>query len=103
VQTLLSLHSLSTLQQPAIGVFVQAPPGPEQVSVVHALRSLQSAFVLQQFGTGVVPQPPGSEQLPMTHGLPVVQLSGVPAVQRPVWQVSLPLQTIPSGQGVLFG
>ena len=34
--------------------------------------------------------------------LPSLQLSGVPAVHAPLWQVSAPLQTLPSVQGVPF-
>jgi hypothetical protein len=34
------------------------------------------------------------------HWLPSLQSSGVPAVQVPAWQVSVPLQSVPSRQGV---
>src|SRR5437870_461058 len=36
----------------------------------------------------------------IVHALLSLQLSGVPPVQTPAWQISVPLQTSPSGQGV---
>jgi hypothetical protein len=36
------------------------------------------------------------------HTFESLQVSGVPAVQLPVWQVSVPLQRLPSGHAVPF-
>src|SRR5882672_8906279 len=39
-------------------------------------------------------------QVSVVHGLASLQLSGVPAVHTPVWQVSAPLHTVPSAHEV---
>jgi hypothetical protein len=49
---------------------------------------------------GVFWQPLTGWHVSVVHGLPSLQLSGVPAEQVPLWQVSLPLQTLPSGQAI---
>ena len=49
VQLLASPQSPSPRQQLAIGALVQVPPAA-QLSVVHALLSLQSVAVVQQLG-----------------------------------------------------
>jgi hypothetical protein len=41
-------------------------------------------------------------QVSSVHGLPSLQTRGVPAVQIPLWHVSLPLQTLPSEHDVPF-
>src|SRR5262249_232289 len=55
------------------------------------------------FVTGVLRQPRTGSQLSVVHGLLSLQLSAVPAVQAPLWQVSIPLQTVPSGDDVPVG
>jgi hypothetical protein len=50
--------------------------------------------------TGPLVQPKTGSQLSLVHTLPSSQLSGVPAVHTPAWQVSVPLQTLPSLQTV---
>src|SRR5262249_10252817 len=47
--------------------------------------------------------PVAASQLSSVHGLPSLQTSGDPAVQVPFWQVSTPLQALPSLQLVPFG
>src|SRR5262249_13900745 len=41
-------------------------------------------------------QPWAGSQASSVHGLPSLQASGVPAAQVPAWQVSAPLQALPS-------
>jgi hypothetical protein len=124
VHGLPSLQSAATAHgwQPAIGEFTQ----PELVlheSVVHALPSSQLSAVpavhvplwhvsapLQTFAsahdvpfaTGVVVQPVDALQPSVVQGLPSLHVSGVPEVQRPLWQVSAPLQALPSEHEVPF-
>jgi hypothetical protein len=52
--------------------------------------------------TGVVVQPDAGLQPSVVHTLPSLQVSGVPAVHTPLWQVSAPLQALPSGHAVPF-
>jgi hypothetical protein len=52
---------------------------------------------------GAVWQPATGLHVSVVHGLPSLHVSGVPAVQVPPWQVSAPLQTLPSPQPVPFG
>jgi hypothetical protein len=119
-----SLQSACTLQevQPAIGVFWQ-PLTVLQLSAVHALLSLQlrAAPAVQvppwqvsaplqtlvsahnvPFRTAVAVQPKTALHPSVVHTLPSLQLSGVPAVQVPLWQLSAPLHTLPSRHGVPF-
>jgi hypothetical protein len=42
-------------------------------------------------------------QLSVVQTLPSLQLSGVPPVHSPAWQVSSPLQTLPSAHDEPFG
>jgi hypothetical protein len=73
-----------------------------QVSAVHGLRSLQSALTVQlwQPGIGVFWHPVTALQVSVVQALPSLQLGAVPGVQMPTWQVSRPLQTVPSLQDV---
>jgi uncharacterized membrane protein len=54
------------------------------------------------FTTGVCWQPSVALQVSMVHGFTSSQSSGVPLVQTPAWQVSMPLQTSPSVHDVPF-
>jgi hypothetical protein len=63
---------------------------------LHTLPSLHAV----PFSTGVLAQPLMGLQLSVVQTLPSLQLSAVPAPQTPLWQVSAPLQTLPSRQGV---
>jgi hypothetical protein len=104
------------------GLVVQPKTG-SQLSVVHTLPSSQVSGVpavhtppwhvsspLQTspsrqgvpLTTVVFWQPVTGSQLSVVHGLLSSQLSAVPAVHTPPWQVSLPLQTLPSGHAVPF-
>jgi hypothetical protein len=95
-----------------------------QLSVVHGLPSLQISAVpavqmplwqvstpLQTlasaqevpFTTGEYSQPKTGSQLSVVQGLPSLQLSAVPAVQVPLWQVSSPLHGLPSAHDEPFG
>jgi hypothetical protein len=51
----------------------------------------------------VVVQPEAGTHESVVHTLPSLQVSGVPAVHTPLWQVSAPLQALPSGHAVPFG
>jgi len=106
--------------QPGMGVFWQPLTG-WHVSVVQALASLQLSGApaeqvplwqvsaplqtsLSAHGvplvTGVFWQPRAGSQVSVVHTLLSLQLSGVPVVQVPVWQVSAPLQTLLSAHEV---
>ena len=119
LQTLPSLHDVPF----ATGVVVQ-PKIASQPSAVQTLLSLQlravpavqvpfwhvsvplqtlaSAHVVP-FSTGALAHPKVGSQLSVVQRLPSSQLSAVPAAQRPAWQVSLPLQMVPSAQEVPLG
>src|SRR5262245_15106190 len=103
-------------------VWEQAPVAGLHASVVHGFRSLQLtgtpaaqaplrqvSLPLQAFPSGQgVPSatatcahvPPGATQESLVQGLPSSQLGGVPAAHSPPWQVSRPLQALPSEQAV---
>jgi hypothetical protein len=66
------------------------------------LHTVPSAHAVP-FSTGVVWQPLAGLQLSVVHTFPSLHVSGVPAVQLPLWHVSAPLHTVPSGQAVPFG
>src|SRR5215471_1654179 len=104
------------------GLCEQVPLPLLQVSTVHGLRSLQLTGVpdahapawqvslpLQRLPSGQgVPSatatcehdPPGATQESAVQGLLSSQLGGVPAVQTPPWQVSVPLHALPSEHDV---
>jgi hypothetical protein len=81
-------------------VFWQLPA--LQTSLVHGFRSLQSPLTVHdwQLGIGVWVQPLTALQASVVQLLPSSQLSGVPAAQVPLWQVSAPLQTVASAHEV---
>jgi hypothetical protein len=106
--------------QPGIAVCTQ-PVTASQVSVVHALPSSQLSGVPEAqvpdwqlsaplhtfvsahevpFATAVCWHPATESQESVVQGLLSLQLSGLPGAQVPDWQVSVPLQTVASGQGV---
>jgi hypothetical protein len=103
-----------------MGVFVH-PLMALQASVVHASPSLQLRAVpavqaplwhvsapLQTLPsvhdvplvTLLVVHPVAGLQPSVVQGLPSLHVSGVPALQAPLWQVSAPLQRLPSGHAV---
>jgi hypothetical protein len=105
-----------------MGVFVH-PLTALQASVVQALPSLQlrgvpavhtpswqvsapsHASPSEQevpLATAVCWQPKVELQVSLVHTLLSLQLRAVPAVQVPFWQVSAPLQTLPSVHDVPF-
>ena len=53
--------------------------------------------------TGVLSQPKTGSHVSVVQGLPSLQLSVVPAVHTPLWQVSPPLHTLPSAHDEPFG
>jgi hypothetical protein len=70
-----------------------------QVSApLQAFPSLQPV----PLATSVFWQPLAASHESVVQGLPSLQLSGGPGVQVPVWQVSVPLQALPSPQDVPF-
>jgi hypothetical protein len=52
---------------------------------------------------GAVWQPATGLQVSVVHTLPSLHVRGVPAVQVPPWQISAPLQALPSPHPVPFG
>src|SRR5262249_48637522 len=68
-----------------------------QTSLVQATPSLHGAVLL------VKTQPVAASHESSVQGLPSLHASGVPTVQLPLWQVSTPLQALPSLQLVPFG
>jgi hypothetical protein len=74
-------------------------PAPSQVSLpLQRSKSLQ----LEPAERATCVTPCVGSQLSSVHALPSFTASGVPAVHVPLWQVSLPLHTLPSGQAVPF-
>ncbi len=74
---------------------VPAQPPPLQVSfTVQGSPSSQESVLL------VCTQPVAASHESVVQGLLSLQSSGVPAVQVPFWQVSAPLQALPSEQEV---
>src|SRR5262245_53383988 len=67
-----------------------------QTSLVHAMPSSQGPVLF------VKTQPVDGLQVSVVHTLPSLQTSAVPGVHAPFWQVSAPLQTLPSLQDVPF-
>ena len=122
VQRLPSTQSAATWQgrQPGMKVWLQPVTG-SQVSTLQPLSSSQLIAVpavqtpLRQlslplhtlpsrqpvpFSTGVLLHPNMALQTSVVHTLLSSQLSGVPALHTPLWQVSLPSQTSPLPQDV---
>jgi hypothetical protein len=81
-------------------VFWHVPP--EQVSVVQVLPSLHCAAVEHdlQLGMSVWVHPVVGLHASVVQGSKSLQPSAVPDVHAPAWQVSAPLQTLPSLHGV---
>src|SRR5438445_663694 len=118
------LHTLPSLHEvPFASAVRRHPLSGSQVSVVHGLLSLQLSAVppMQMparqvsaplhtlpslhevpFASAVCWQPASWSQVSVVQGLLSLQLSGVPALQAPAWQVSAPLHTFPSPHGVPF-
>src|SRR5262249_33839940 len=76
---------------PAVHVLLWQVSAP-----LHTLPSLHAV----PFGTPVFEHPVVGPQASVVHGLLSLQLSAVPAVQTPPWQVSLPLHRLPSAHAV---
>jgi hypothetical protein len=66
------------------------------------LQALASAHD-EPFGSGVFPHPEIEPHASAVQGLPSLQSSGVPGLQTPLWQVSVPLQTVLSSHDVPLG
>jgi hypothetical protein len=98
------LHTVASAHEVPSGSwgFPQTPPA--HTSLVHGLPSAQSAFTTQGWHPGICAfwQPLTGVQVSVVQALPSLQLSVVPAVQAPFWQVSLPLQTLESAHEVPF-
>jgi hypothetical protein len=84
VQTFASLQSSGV---PAVQV-----PATQVSAPLQALPSEHDV----PFVTGVAVHPVAALQPSVVHGLPSLHVSGVPAVHVPPWQVSPPLQALPS-------
>ena len=68
------------------------PPPWQNSNPLHTLPSLQET----PSGRSVYWHPNMGSQLSIVQGLVSSQLSGAPGEQVPLWQVSTPLQTLPS-------
>ncbi len=68
-------------------------------SPLHTVPSGQGV----PFPTALFWQPSTGSQESVVHTFVSSQFGAVPAVHEPLWQVSLPLQTVPSGQAEPFG
>src|SRR3989442_1025728 len=91
-----AVQGLASLQLRAVPE-VQTPAW--QVSApLHALPSLHEV----PFASAVCRQPASGSQVSAVHGLASLQLSAVPARQRPAWHVSAPLHALPSLHEVPF-
>jgi hypothetical protein len=118
LQTFPSLHEL-----PSATALLAQPKTGSQLSVVQAFPSSQLSVVpprqdplwqvslpLHTFpsaqdvplSTGACAHPVAGLQLSVVQGLPSLQSSGVPVVQAPAWQVSLPSQRSLSAHDVPF-
>jgi hypothetical protein len=91
------VQTLPSLQLRAVPA-VHTPPW--QVSA--PLQTLASAQEVP-FSRGGFAQPDTGSQLSFVQGFESLQLMGGPAIQTLLWQVSAPLQTLPSLQAVPFG
>jgi hypothetical protein len=89
-----AVHALLSLQ--VSGVPEVHVPLWQVSSPLHTLPSVQD----EPFATGVLAQPVAALQESAVQALPSSQLSGVPAVQVPLWHVSAPLQRLESEQDV---
>jgi hypothetical protein len=78
--------------QPVIGVPTQRPFWQASFCV----HTLLSEHALPFCAAECAHAPVCGLQLSVVHGLPSLQLTGAPAAQRPAWQVSAPLQALPS-------
>jgi hypothetical protein len=81
------------------------PQAPSvQTSLVQGLPSAQSALTTQGWHPGICVfwQPLTGVQVSVVQALASLQLSAVPAVQVPLWQLSVPLQTLASAHEVPF-
>jgi hypothetical protein len=88
------VHGFESLQLSAVPAV--------QVPVWHVSAPLQALPSEQEvpFDTFACAQPLTALHVSVVHRLLSLQLSAVPGVQAPPWQVSEPLHTFPSGQGV---
>jgi hypothetical protein len=91
------VHTLPSLQ--VRGVPVVHTPAWQVSAPLQTLPSAQAV----PFKTGVLEQPVAGLQLSVVHTLPSLQLSGVPEVHVPLWQVSTPSQASPSLHEEPFG
>jgi len=90
---------VQTLESSQLGAVPAVQTPAWQVSAPsQALPSLHEV----PFNTGVVVQPKVVLQLSVVQALPSLHVSGVPLVQVPLWQVSVPLQTLVSLHVVPF-
>jgi hypothetical protein len=88
------VHTLLSLQLSAV------PPAHEPFWQVSAPLQTLASVHDEPFGSAVLAHPVTALQLSVVQTLASLQLSGVPAVQVPFWQVSAPLQTVVSAHGV---
>jgi len=84
------------------GGFEQTPA--VHTSAVQGLPSAQLALTVQDWHPAicVFVHPLTGLQASVVQALPSLQLRAVPDVQLPLWQVSAPLQTLPSAHDVPF-
>jgi len=81
----------------------QSRAGPAvQVPEEHVSAPLQASPSLQEVPSArsACWQPAAGSQVSLVHAFPSLQSRGVPLLHVPAWQVSTPLQTLPSSQEV---
>jgi hypothetical protein len=83
--------------EPSIATGVPGWHAPEASHVSLPLQRSKS-LQLEPAVRGVWATPLVGSQLSSVHGLPSSTVTGVPAVQLPLWQVSAPLQRLASAQ-----
>jgi hypothetical protein len=98
--TALQLSVVQTL--PSLQLRAVPPAQVPLWQVSSPLQTLPSVHE-EPFGSGVLAHPVTGLQLSVVQTLPSLQLSGVPAVQTPPWQVSAPLHTVASAHAVPLG
>jgi hypothetical protein len=96
------LHTVASAQDAPSGRFVFWHCPALHTSVVQGLPSKHSPLTVQGMhaATGVCVQPVTALQPSTVHALPSLQLSAVPGVHVPAWQVSAPLHTVVSVHGL---
>jgi hypothetical protein len=101
-------HPLAGRQKSVVQAFPSSQVGVDpavQVPAWQVSAPLQASPSLHELPFGAVAcwQPDTGSQVSVVHGFESSQLGTLPAVQPPAWQVSAPLQALPSLHELPFG